>query len=510
MNPVDARSLKAFAKLTETTPVGVNLHGPTEAFGALIVSGLLPVVQRKWVTGINTLLDVTVDHDGGTVTADSSELHLSTSTTTSSIAQYTSQQVITYRPGQAVVCRFTGRFTAGVASTTQLLGLGNGEDGLCFGYNGASFGVLRRQGGQVETQTLTITAAATGAGNVTVTLNGTAVVTALAGTETIGEVAAKIAASDYQTAGGGWHAYYAGDRVVFVAIQSDTRGGSYSYVDTDTTGATGSIAQTKAAVNATDTWVAQTSWNGDKADGTSTLPTLDPTKGNVYEIQYPWLGYGGIVFLVKDPDTSRFVEVHRIKYENANTTPSLSNPDLSLFAEADNLATSSDLDIYVGSMGGFKAGEVERKLGPRFSESNSKNFSTTRTNIVVMRVKNVFGSRTNKQKVIIDGFTLGNNGGKTCEYHLTKNPDLVGAPSWTDVDATNSAVEYDVATTAIVAGTGRRLFTTMVGAASGKTRDLTDQQVIELDPGDIVVFSGVLASGGAADILAGCTWVEST
>jgi hypothetical protein len=50
----------------------------------------------------------------------------------------------------------------------------------------------------------------------------------------------------------------------------------------------------------------------------------------------------------------------------------------------------------------------------------------------------------------------------------------------------------------------------MVGAASGKTRDLTDQQVIELDPGDIVVFSGVLASGGAADILAGCTWVEST
>jgi len=262
----------------------VSIQQPAEAFGAIIVSDRHPVIQRKFVQGLSAQQDETVDHDGGTVTANSQgELELATSTTTSSAAIYRSKKIIGYRPGQAVVARFTARFTTGVAGTEQIIGAGDAEDGLFFGYDGSTFGVMRRTGGQVETRTLTVTAAASGAGNVTVTLNGGAVVTALAGTETIGEAAAKIAASDYSTAGGGWIARYAGNQVVFQAIDTATRGGAYSFVDTGGTGVTATgPTQTLAASAATDTWIPQTSWNLDPADGTGTLPVLDQTKGNVF------------------------------------------------------------------------------------------------------------------------------------------------------------------------------------------------------------------------------------
>ena len=105
-------------------------------------------------------------------------------------------------------------------------GLGDAEDALAFGYDGTTFGVLRRTGGQVELRTLTVTGAPGGAGNVTVNLNGGAVVTALAGTESIGETAKKIADSDYSTAGGGWRVYYEGNEVVFAAIDTAARGGA--------------------------------------------------------------------------------------------------------------------------------------------------------------------------------------------------------------------------------------------------------------------------------------------
>ena len=492
----------------------VSIQQPAEAFGAIIVSDLHPVIQRKFVQGLSAQQDETVDHDGGTVTANSQgELELATSTTTSSAAIYRSKKIIGYRPGQAVVARFTARFTTGVAGTEQIIGAGDAEDGLFFGYDGSTFGVMRRTGGQVETRTLTVTAAASGAGNVTVTLNGGAVVTALAGTETIGEAAAKIAASDYSTAGGGWIARYAGNQVVFQAIDTATRGGAYSFVDTGGTGVTATgPTQTLAASAATDTWIPQTSWNLDPADGTGTLPVLDQTKGNVFEIQYQWLGYGAVLFRVEDPVTGRFVNVHRIQYANANTAPTLRQPDLPLYAVVDNGATVSNIVMRSASLGGFYAGEPGDATEVRFSADNSKSTDTTRVNILVLRVVTTQSGVTNRKRVRLDEMSLGNNSSnRTSQVHATLNPSLVGAPSWTAVDAGgDSIVEYDVATTDIVAGSGRRVGTFTVGAAGGSDLHLEPHNEIVLEPGDILVVSMALASGGtSATQVAALGWSET-
>jgi hypothetical protein len=77
--------------------------------------------------------------------------------------------------------------------------------------------------------------------------------------------------------------------VCFTSWNDTPRTGTYSLSSATT--AVGSFAQTIAGVNPTDVWTAQTAWNGaDIFDGNGlTSVTLDPTKGNVYQIAYQWL-----------------------------------------------------------------------------------------------------------------------------------------------------------------------------------------------------------------------------
>jgi hypothetical protein len=89
-----------------------------------------------------------------------------------------------------------------------------------------------------------------------------------------------------------------------------------------------------------DSWVAQAAWNGDKLDGTGPSGmVLDKTKGNVYQIVYPYLGYGVISLWIQDPMTARWVLMHSFRYPNAHTTTELANPSLHFQAHAEN-ATS--------------------------------------------------------------------------------------------------------------------------------------------------------------------------
>ena len=73
-------------------------------------------------------------------------------------------------------------------------------------------------------------------------------------------------------------------------------------------------------VNSVDTWYPQTSWNTEKMTaGEINSMTLDPTKGNVYEIQFQYLGFGQIEFSVENSSTGAFDVVHVIRFANTST-----------------------------------------------------------------------------------------------------------------------------------------------------------------------------------------------
>jgi hypothetical protein len=234
-----------------------------------------------------------------------------------------------YRPGQGIVARFTAVFTAPVAGTTQEFGIGDATNGFFFGSNSSGvFGLFRRSSGDHELYTLTITAAATSGGDVTLTLDDVEYIITIPATVKLSETASVIAATTFQA----WYVSSNGTTIVFVCHDSHAHGGVFSFSG-GTTGATATFngGPVVTGVAPTDTFVAQSEWNIDTCDGTNDANNpsgmnLDVTNGNVYQIQFQWLGFGAIVFSLENTFTGKFMAVHRIQYANTAATTSIVRP----------------------------------------------------------------------------------------------------------------------------------------------------------------------------------------
>lgn len=491
----------------EDDSVRVSIISPVSSFGEVSVSPLVPYAQLKFTNGILSQKMLTTVSGSGAVTTASALVSVSTGATVGSIARLESTGLVRYAPGQGVEIRFTTIFTAGVVGTTQIIGIGNAENALAIGMHGTTLAVLRRTGGQVEIQTLTVTGAPSVSSDLTITLNGGAGVTvAVLSTDTIGETARKIADADYSGEGGGWRAVYAGNRVVFLAAKTDTRGGAYTY-GAGTTGSTGSFAQTAAAVAASDNWIDLVDWNTDSATGDNVLPVLDVTQGQVCRILYQWLGFGMVTFAVENPETGEFRTVHRIRYANANTTPIVMQPDMPLMIETDNGATTSVMVAQSSSLGAFALGELAL-TGPGFVSSASVSTDDTEAPVLAIRLKNInLEGVTNTVRAFLDEVSFGSDGVKIATFTGYLNPTLTGAPTWSDVDASESTVE--VSTDMTSSSGGATVFQQTIGNQSGGEHLFrSDLRDVILRAGDIFLVTAQISSGAAANLRASITWVE--
>lgn len=131
----------------------VGISGPLTAFGELLVGELTPQVHLTFPICNNTDIIVKNTTSGGsaTITTADSMIQVGTGNDTSNTASFQSRRVVKYRTGLGALVRFTALFTSGVSGTYQWIGMGDGvgtgNDGLFFGYNGTQFGILRVQNG---------------------------------------------------------------------------------------------------------------------------------------------------------------------------------------------------------------------------------------------------------------------------------------------------------------------------------------------------------------------------
>ena len=181
------------------------------AFGDLLTSELSPIVQVQFPYNLNT--DIWEIRDNkGTSSVVNNMANLSTGASANQSSSLLSRIPVKYNPGQVALCRFTALYTTGVANFTQYVGIGTEMDGYFFGFNGTTFGILRRQGGRPETRRLAITVASNTNEDITITLNGVAesvTVTATVGNTDANKVktANEIAAHDFSGVGEGWEVH---------------------------------------------------------------------------------------------------------------------------------------------------------------------------------------------------------------------------------------------------------------------------------------------------------------
>lgn len=116
-------------------------------FGETLTAALTPLFQSNFVYNINTAIYTTSTTGSGSVTQENSMAKVDTGAATSSKSQLFTIERLKYDHGEGAVSRFTAIFTEGVSGSTQIIGIGDDDDGLFFGYNGADFGIMRRSFG---------------------------------------------------------------------------------------------------------------------------------------------------------------------------------------------------------------------------------------------------------------------------------------------------------------------------------------------------------------------------
>ena len=205
--------------------------------------------------------------------------------------------------------------------------------------------------------------------------------------------------------------------------------------------------------NSVDTWISQANWNVDKANGTTQSGiNLDPTKGNVYKVQFQWLGFGNINFFIENKNDGSLTLVHTIQYANSNTVPSLSNPTLPMMSQVINTTNATNLTMKHGSFSAYIEGLVSN-----IDERNNIGFNktvNTRTNILTLKNVTTYQSKSNKVIMYPDFISIYNSSGANTDglFTLILNTTLGGSPSYTNIDANTSVASYDTAGTTTTGG----------------------------------------------------------
>lgn len=454
----DGTDSTKLAKVDDRGRIGVIQ--PLTAFSELSVAEPSPVVQVQFPYNINTDIWEIRDNNG-TASVVNNLANLSTGAAANQSSTILTKTPIKYNPGQGGLCRFTALYTTGVSNSTQYAGIGNTTDAYAFGYEGAAFGILRRQGGKPETRRLAITTASNTAENITITLNGVAVTdvaVSAAGADSATTrviTANEIADHDFSNVGEGWEVHNMGANVFFTSFSDGSKSGTFSLSGTT---AVGTFAQSLAGVSATETIIAQTAWNIDRMlfstdpENSPSGVTLDSTKGNVYQVRYQWLGFGAIEFYIEKPSTGEFLLVHRIEFGNANTIPSVDNPTLPLFASVKNTSNTSDIVLKVGSMGGFIEGRDTLPGLPHTASNTVSGVSNTEIPILTIHPHDIYQNTVNRVKIKMISSIISVEGNKTSILRLRKNAILTGPVAFSALDSNVSTIHVDTSATGVSGG----------------------------------------------------------
>lgn len=462
------------------------------AFGEVSVAENFPFLQGSAV--YNFLPANFRAHTSGSGSTDTAGglFQVNTGTSVGGYGAIQSFRALNYKPGEGAMARFTALFESNAANSWQGVGLLNLGDELSFGYNGTAFGVWHRYGGKAEIRTITVTGAAGGSENLTLTLDGTGYTIPLT-SGTVNHNAYEIA--DWLNANQSvWHADQVDDTVIVSAKSDGDKSGAYTFSSST---ATGSVAQTLAGVTKTSDFISQDDWNGE------TVSWLDPSKGNVYQIEYQYLGFGDIRYLVEDPRSGRFVPVHVIRYANSATTPSLGNPSLHVGMYCVSLGSTTDLAVKSASFGAFTQGKREPTRNPR-AFSNTQSVGTSFTNILTLRNRRTYNGELSQVEISPRLLTVSNEGSKNIEVEVRATTDPGVEMDFTE-NGTN--LVSDTSTTSVTVTAGLLLAAFTVAAGSGEFLDLSSL-AIRMPPTLHLIVQAKKASGAAVDVSAALTWYE--
>lgn len=217
-----------------------------------------------------------------------------------------------------------------------------------------------------------------------------------------------------------------------------------------------------------DTAIAQSSWNGDKLDGTGASGyTLDTTKAQIFWMDFEWLGVGSVRcgFVIN----GQFIVAHTFNHANTLSTVYMTTAILPVRYEITNTgvtASAGSLKQICSTV--ISEGGYERRVALyTASMTSAASVGTSWAPLVSIRL-----DPTRLDSVIVpDGYSIlpTSASSVTFEIAMFRNATLTGA-SWTQTESDN--VEFDISATALTGG--RAVYKTFILASnqvSGNTNN---------------------------------------
>lgn len=486
--------------------LNVDITNPLTGFGEMYTESSRPKVQIDAIYGLLESCETFVDATPATGSTSSLDGNFvcQTGTGVGGYGVIRSKRSVRYRPGQGALFRFTALFDEAnkTALSLQAAGPFNSTNGLLVGYDGTSFGVMHRTGGKHEIRTLTISASASGSETFDLQLNSvTYNIPLTSGSSAHNAHEIQDWMNSNQTA---WEAYQNNGTVVLFGLSVGPLSGTYS-ASSDGTSA-GSIVQDTAGVSNTESWTTQSNFNIDTLDGNGPSGfTIDTSKGNVFQTEIQYLGYGDCTFYIENPDSGHFKPFHRFKFPNSRTTPTFINPTMKVGWIAASLGSTTNLTV----KGGSALGAVQGKISPlhtiRGFDNQKSSVGSTLTSILAIRVRGVFKDTVQLGEVFPKDVSVAPAGSKPCNLKVLLNPTFSDENDWQFVDEAESIVETDIVGSTF-SSNGRQVGAGVVGGGDSTTIKFDDS--LTLVRGDVLVIAATITGGAGSDVSASIEWQE--
>jgi len=238
---------------------------------------------------------------------------------------------------------------------------------------------------------------------------------------------------------------------------------------------TGKHVYIKSDTTVGDQTVEQSSWNLDKLDGTGNSGfTLDTSKTNLLIIDFQAL-YVGRVRVGFDID-GLIVWVHEFKNANNLSYPYIQTANLPIRVGLESTGTTATDDdmLFICSSVTSRGGQ-DIIGGFDFSiENNVTAGDNTRTHLLSLRPKTTFNSITNRIDPILLNISFTNDDTAAIYWELCIGQSLT-TPSYSDVNATYSTMEYDTAGT--LSGNPTIVINSGYVAASDKSNEIARAEI---------------------------------
>lgn len=261
-----------------------------------------------------------------------------------------------------------------------------------------------------------------------------------------------------------------------------------------------------------DNVVVQSSWNGDKLDGTGDSgKVLDPTKAQIWWCDLEWLGVGtartGFVI------DGQFILCHTFNHANVIDSVYMSTPNLPVRYEIENDGTGAASTLEHICCSVISEGGLDSQGELKYATTGGTHIDATSADTIYACIGLRLKPSSLGQMVAIEGISMINATPDNFEWLLIFNPTVAGTFTYTD--KINSQVQTAISSGA--AGntvTGGEILSggfIKSGIDAGSINAVASNAVklgaaIDGTPDEIVLCCRPLAQG--ADIDASITWRE--